>query len=171
MSDWLDPDGVRASLAAAVVLLGAMLGERLAVGARFVPYFRLAVPLPEEPLPLVKLPEAIAGRGPTVAWAREGHLVTWWVEGRGAPRGMHGNVRLEPGPRGVRVRVSWFPPLLPLVAAAWLLGIGAQRGEVPMSAALASFIVVGVFAVHRPFAVRAAAELRYSLSGGGPTVE
>jgi hypothetical protein len=119
MSDGIDPAGVRAALAAALVLSGSLLGERLVIGAKVRAYFRVALPLGDEPLPLVRMPQAEAGSGTGILWSRSGDFVSWWVDPsrRGAPQGLHGNVRLTPGPRGVRVQVSWFPPWTPLIAA------------------------------------------------------
>lgn len=161
----IDPGGLRSALAALIVLLVAMLGERLAIGSGFAPYFALSLPLPEEPLPLVRVPEATEGVGPTLGWSRDGLTVRWWVETRGAPRGLHGTARLEPSARGVRVHVRWFPAWPPLVAAVWMAGLGAWRGELPLAGSIALAIVVGVFVLHRPFAARAATELRFLLSG------
>lgn len=166
MTAWFDPAGVRAALGAAVLLSGAMLGERLLVDRRVRAYFRVALPLGEEPVPIDKVPEATEGVGAAVLWHRDGDFVSWWANParRGTPRGLHGHARLVVGPRGVRVQVAWFPPWMPLIAATWLFGIGAIRGEAPLAGSLAAVIVAGVFVVHRSFALRAAADLRFALA-------
>lgn len=166
MSDGLDPAGVRAALAAALVLSGSLLGERLVVGAKVRAYFRVAIPVGEEPMPIARLPEAVEGAGTVVRWARDGAFVWWWVDParRGAPQGLHGHAWLVPGPRGVRVQVSWCPPWTPLIAAGWLFAIGASRGEASLAGALAAVMVAGVFVIHRSFASRVALDVRNALS-------
>ncbi len=57
--------------------------------------------------------------------------------------------------------VCWAPPWSPLLAALWLAGIGAVRGEAWLTVPIAAVMVLGVVLLYRQVALRVAAELRW----------
>ncbi len=155
---------------AALLFLGGLLLERVFLKTRWpAAYFSAGFALFPEIVPIGKAPHAESGQTATVRWERRDDLVLFWSEpgSREAPMGLHGAIRLWRGPRGVHLLVRWSPPWSPLLAAAWLGGLGIVRREwwsVPVAAAL----VFGVLYMYRIYAVRAAAELRYAFASGDP---
>ena len=150
------------ALFAAVAFLGGLLVERLLLGVRPALYFDVGVPL----LPrLVPIPEAPEGEGQTatVCWEVVGDLVRFWAPPgkRTAPMGLHGVVQLSRQGSQVVLDVRWAPPWSPLLAAAWFGGLGLSRGEGSLTLPLAAVMIVGILALYRRAALRAAAELRW----------
>lgn len=148
----------------ALLLVGGLVLERLLLTRwRFDAYFELGVPLMP---PLVPVPEAPRGEGrtATVRWEVVGDRVRFWgVPGeRAAPTGLHGVVRLRPAGGRVALDVRWSPPISYLLAAAWLVVLGALRDALALAVPIAALLLLGITVAYRAFAVRAARELRFA---------
>lgn len=152
--------------AAALTLLGGLLSERALLRWRPRAYFRVGFPLGAQPVPVAAVPQATSGRTAMVRWERDGDELFFWAEPseRKGPMGLHGHVAFVRTTRNVQLDVTWAPPWTPLIAAVWLAGLGAARGEAALTAPISMVIVVGVLVLYRQSAVQAAAELRYALS-------
>ncbi len=150
---------------AAFTLLGGLLGERALLRWRPRAYFRVGFPLGMEPVPIPAVPVAIKGKTSQVHWERDGDEIIYWAEAteRKAPMGLHGQVTLVRTTRNVHLDVIWAPPWTPMIAAIWLAGLGAARGEAALTAPISIVLVVGLLVLYRQSAVQIAAELRYSL--------
>ena len=157
------------ALVALVLFGGGVLLERILLQMKWKPYFQAGFPLFPELVPLPRLPTPESGATATVRWEREGGFVRFWVDAgaRSGPAGLHGSVVLWHGPGGVHLGLRWSPPWTPLMAGAWLIGLGMARGEriaIPIGLA----IIAGILWVYRSFAIRAAAELRWHWVSGEP---
>jgi hypothetical protein len=156
------------ALVAAVLFLGGLLLERAFLSFRWpLAYFVAGFALFPELVPIPVAPKAEAGRTATVQWERRDDLVLYWaVPGaKESPMGLHGAVRLWRGPRGVHLIVRWSPPWSPLLAAAWLGGLGIARQDY-WAVPVAVMLVIAVLYGYRMYAVRAAAELRWAFVSG-----
>lgn len=155
---------------AALTLLGGLIGERATLRWRPRGYFRVGFPLGAEPVPIPAVPAATSGKTPQVHWERDGDELWFWAEPneRKAPMGLHGQVTLVRTTRNVRMDVIWAPPWTPMIAAVWLAGLGAARGEAALTAPISVVLVVGLLVLYRQAAVQIAAELRYSLATAPP---
>ncbi|MFT4625064.1 MAG: hypothetical protein ACI8PZ_003730 [Myxococcota bacterium] len=167
MVQWLSTEGtVGPVLVTLAVLLGGAATERIAVALRIPLWFLLAVPLGAEPLPIPDPPTAEEGEGAGVAWARlpDGRVL-WWATATGPlATGLHGVARLARSRHGVHVRVSWAPPLTPIVGALWIALLGAFRGEATLTGPLAGLLVGALVLVYHRGAIAAAGALRWALS-------
>jgi hypothetical protein len=148
---------------AALAFLGGLLIERALLSWRPTWYFTAGFPLLPELVPIPSPPNAESGRTASVHWDRVGDLVRFWAlpGERDAPMGLHGAIRLVRGPRGVHLVVRWSPPWSPMLASAWLAGLGFVRHEY-FAIPIAAMLVLAVLFAYRTYAVRAAAELRWS---------
>lgn len=153
------------ALFAAVAFLGGLLVERLLLQFRVGAWFTAGFPLFPELVPIPRLPETEAGRTLSVHWERHGDVLWFWSQPgeRNAPMGLHGAIRLVRGSRGVHLIVRWSPPWSPMLAAAWLAGLGATRGEAAFTVPIATVMILGILFLYRTYAVKAAAELRWAL--------
>lgn len=164
-----EPGSLRLALGAALLLIGALVVEtRVLLRWRSDRWFALAFPLG---LRLVPIPTAPTGSGRTasVRWevGRPG-VVRFWADPdeRVAPTGLRGVVYLARGRAGIELDVRWAPPLSPLVAAAWLAGLGVVRGEAAVTVPIAVMMVAGVGLLYWDRARRVAAELRWAFLRG-----
>jgi hypothetical protein len=148
------------------VLVGGLGLERALLRWRRDPWFLTGFRLAPPPVPIARPPEG-RGETATVAWEvseRDPTLVRFWAR-PGAPGslgGLHGAVRFVPERDRVRLEVVWAPPWSPVVAALWLGILGAARGEGLLMVPLAVVMIVGLVAIFRGGARRAAAELRWA---------
>lgn len=154
---------------AAALVFSASLGlEAAALRWRRTPWFAFGFPLGHELVPLPARPEG-EGRTRALRWevAEGGAIVRWWADPEAglAPRGLHGLVRMRPEPPGrVHLEVWWAPAWTPLLAAVWLVGVGASRGEGAVVGPLGALWVGVVLYVGWTRALAAAAELRFGLA-------
>jgi hypothetical protein len=162
---------------AAVALFAAgLVFERVVTTKLWLPYFKLGAVLRPELVPIHQVPEG-EGRTASVCWSivRKPTLedasawgVFWADPGRrAAPSGLHGAVHFLPTHAGVRLEVRWCVPWTPLVALAWLVAIGAARGELLLTTTVAALLAGAVVVVYRAAAIRAAAELRWHFVQSG----
>jgi hypothetical protein len=156
---------------AALLLIGGWFAETQLVGRwRADWYFLAGLPLGARLVPIPEAPEG-EGRTHSVCWEVSGpELVRYWVDpsSRNAPSGLHGVVVLLRTRHGVELDVRWAPPWTPILAAAWLAGLGILRGEAQLTVPIASCMVLGLFVVYGARARRVAAELRWSFVRGEP---
>jgi hypothetical protein len=160
--------GIGLAVFAAVAFLGGLALERRLLGVRPRGYFAVGFPIVPPLVPLPQLPERTSGRTETVRWERHDDTVLFWADpdDRTAPVGLHGVVLLDRTVRDVHLTVRWSPPWSPLLAAVWLMGLGAVRGEPWLTVPVGLVMIVGIWFVYRSFAMRAAAEVRFALAGG-----
>lgn len=166
-----DEPSVALAVVTALVLVGALVLERLLLTRwRFDAYFKAGLPLLPPPVPIPEPPTG-EGRTATVRWEVVGDLVRFWgVPGeRTAPTGLHGAIRLYRSGRRVGLAVRWSPPLAYLLAACWLVVLGAVRDALAVALPIALVLIVGIYVTYRGFAVRAVREMRFAfLERGGP---
>ncbi len=159
---------VLTAMMAAVLFLGGLLVERILLAMRPRWYFQVGLLLSPPLVSLPYLPEG-QGRTATISWEAEEELARFWSEpgARRAPMGLHGSVRFLRTRRGDwQPEVRWSPPWSPVLAALWLVGLGAARGEAWLTLPIALAMVAGVFVLYRRSALRAAAELRWRWVSG-----
>lgn len=148
----------------ALALIGGIVLERLLLTRwRWTPYFTAGLPVLPRP---VSIPSAPRGQGKTasVRWEVAGDLVRFWADpaDRTAPSGLHGAIRLHERAGRVDLAARWSPPWTYLLAAVWLVVLGAARGELVLTLPIATLLVVGIFVAYRHFALRAVKELRWA---------
>lgn len=152
-------------LAAAVVAVGGLLVERWMLVSGWAPYYRLALPLGEELVP-IPLPPSSDGKTASVHYAvveDEGEVQFWAKPGeRAAPMGLRGTLGLVRGPGGVHLPARWAPPFTPLLALVWFGGLGATRGQGHITIPIAILLLAIMIVLYRQAAVRAARELRWA---------
>jgi hypothetical protein len=151
------------------ILLGLALfavAEGILLSARPVAYMTFAFPLPVEPLPLQRLPEG-EGRTATVRWDVQGDLARYVAHGGGLP-GLHGAVRFVRDRPGIRLDVSWAPPVTLLALCAAIGFLGAEAGVPWVSVPLSIALFVACLAAYQQAAVRAAVELRFAWAQSKP---
>jgi hypothetical protein len=157
-------EGVNVAAVTGGVLLVAYLFERVVL-PRWRPelWFRIGFPLGSSLAPIPRAPEGSGGTA-SVRYEVRGDRVLFWSDParRAAPAGLHGAIRLERGPRGVELLVTWSPPWSSLLAAAWLAALGLLRGEPQVGGLLGALLFFVIGLGHRVAAVRAAAELRWA---------
>jgi hypothetical protein len=149
----------------AVLAVAGLVVERLLLARGWHPYFAFGFPLGEELVPVPLAPEG-EGRTASVRWAvdEDRGVVRFWAGpgDRTAPMGLHGEVALVRGPRGIHLPVRWAPSWTPLLALVWFAGLGLAQGSghvtVPVGLGLAGLLLV----LYRQAAVRAARELRWA---------
>lgn len=157
------------ALAVAVLLVGGTLLELLWTRAGFGPYYRLALPLGAELVPLPSAPTLDEGCAGGVRFRRAApDRFVFWAdpERREVPTLLHGVVRLVPAGGRCSLRVAWAPPWTPLLAALWLMGLGIARGEAQVTSPIATVMVFGLVVLYLRGARQAAAALRYGLAHG-----
>lgn len=156
------------ALLAAVLFLGGLMVERVLLSLRPGWYFEVGLIMSPPLVPLPRLPEG-GGSTATVSWEAQDDVARFWSEpgARRAPMGLHGSVRFLRTTRGDwQPEVRWAPPWSPVLAALWLAGLGAVRGEAWLTVPIALAMVAGVFFLYRSSALRAAAELRWHWVSG-----
>lgn len=165
-----DEPSVTLAVTTALLLVGALVLERLLLTRwRFDAYFKAGLPLLPPPVPIPEAPRG-EGRTATVRWEVAGDVVRFWgVPGeRTAPTGLHGAIRLYRSGGRTGLAVRWSPPLAYLLAAIWLVVLGALRGALALAVPISLVLVVGIYVTYRGFAVRAVRELRFAfLEGSG----
>jgi hypothetical protein len=146
-----------------VVVLAATTAEWLLLWWRPRFYYRFALPLGLEPLPVPGAPEG-SGETATVAWEVVGDEVLYWAmpgSGRGLV-GLHGVVQLVPDRDRFRLIVRWAPPWSVVVLAGGLGAVGAAMGMAVVGVVSSVIVLAAVIAAYNQAAVRAAAELRWA---------
>ena len=154
---------MNSSLAVALAFLVGLVVERALLRWRWTPYFRAGLVLSPPPLPIAVAPEG-SGQTRMVHWeVVNPGLVRFWAPpgGREAPMGLHGVVHLVPSPQGLDLDIRWSPPWSPVLACAWLAGLGITRGEGLIMVSVALVIVAVMAVVYRRFAFGAAAQMRW----------
>lgn len=165
----VDEGSLSLTLAVAVVLVGGTLLELLWVRAGFGLYYRLALPLGAEPLPLARMPQQEEGRAGGVRFRRvASDRYRFWADPdrRRAPTLLHGTVELVRLGRGCALKVAWAPPWTPLLASLWLMVLGVMRHEAQVTSPIACAMIFGIVALYLRGARQAAAELRYAFDHG-----
>jgi hypothetical protein len=147
-----------------------LVGERAAMSGWWGWYFRIALPLPEDPVPIRAPPEQETGVSGGLRWIadRPGHVV--WAAERGAnalPVGLHGTVDFAARRDGVGLIAAWCPPWTPFLALAWFAALGTSEGQAFVAGPIAAVIAAVMFLVFQESAVRAIARLRYVWASGG----
>jgi len=140
------------------LLLGFLL-ERLFVAVKWVPYFRCGVPV-WGPVRSEVRPPAESGRNDWLHWQNlESGEVIFWADTRTrrTPAGLHGVWKIVPTENGEEVRACWAPPWTPVLAALWLVGLGAMRGDAVMTLTIAAGLIGTLGAVYGHMARRAIA--------------
>ena len=149
-------------IAALVILGGGFLIEKHGQGRLPWAYFRIAVPLGQQILPLTGLPEG-KGSASGIGWEAvpEKQRSRYWTERGGYfPFGLHGWARFRRYGSKVQVEMFWAPPLTAVLAILWLVGVAIARGDNPMIGLLAAGLLGLVLMLHHQAAVRAARVLR-----------
>jgi len=159
----LSTTGVTFAAGAALLFVASMVVESVLLRWRINAYFQAGFPLFLTMVPIPNAPEG-SGSTATVRWEVTGDLVRWWADPamRSAPSGLHGSVQLAAGQGGVHLFVRWAPPWTPLLAAAWLIGLGMVRGEAMVTLPIGLVMIAGVLFLYRQAAVRAVAEMRWA---------
>ena len=140
------------------LVLGFLL-ERLCVALKWAPYFRVGVSVWGSVRRDVQ-PPSEAGRNQWLHWQtlKSGEVIFWAdARTRRTPAGLHGVWKLVSTTHGEEVRACWAPPWTPVLAAIWLMGLGAMRGDVVMTATIAFALIGTLGAVYGHMAQRAIA--------------
>lgn len=165
----MEPGSLRLALGAALLLIGALVVEtRVLLRWRSDAWFSLALPLGVRLVPIPTAPVG-SGRTASVRWEVSGPgRVRFWADPdeRIAPTGLRGMVWLAQGRAGIELDVRWAPPLSPVLAAAWLAGLGIVRGEAAVTVPIALLMVGGLGLLYWERARRVAAELRWAFLRG-----
>lgn len=164
----IEPGSLRLALGSAIAFVAAMLAERLMVqnGNHF--YYSLALPMTAVAVPIERPPPP-KGRTRGARWEELAPgVLRWWADPdrRELPSGLHGIVVLAQSRRGIELTFRWAPPFSPLLAASWLIFLGALRQELELTVPIALALTLGVLFLHHQSAVRAAAELRWAFVRG-----
>lgn len=164
----LDDGSVALATVSALGMIGGLVVERVLLHVQPRWYFAVGIPLGEQLVPIPSPPEG-EGETATVRWKVDEPVVHFWADPRQrrAPSGLHGVIWLSRQRGAVHLDVRWSPPWSPMLAALWLAGLGAWRGEPQLTVPIACMLVVGVLVLYRQAAVRAARELRWSFVNGG----
>jgi hypothetical protein len=156
---------------AAFLFAGGLILEHALLRWRFDGFFFLGFPLHPELVPIPSPPEG-SGRTSSVHWEvnKSGDSVRFWAIRREAPMCLRGAVRLVRTRGAIRLAVTWSPPWSPLLAAAWLAAMGFRQDQGLLMVSVAGLMVLGILAIYRSAALRAAAELRWAwVQGDGDT--
>jgi len=167
VAELLAEGSLRLTLLVLVVLVGGTLLEALWIRAVWLPYFRVALPLGAQLVPLPKPPTVEEGRTAGLGFRRlQPTRYAFWSDrdARSSPTLLHGMVDLVPARQGVALHVTWAPPWTPVVAALWLIVLGIVRGEAQLTVPIGTMMVAGMGILYLKGARSAARELRWALA-------
>ena len=162
----LDEGSTGLALAVLAVLVGGTLLELLWVRARWAFYYRAALPLGAELVPLASVPTVAEGRTNALGFRRVADdAYVFWADrdARHLPTLLHGMVQLVPLRSGCALKLTWAPPWTPVIAALWLIALGVVRGEAQVTVPIGSAMVLAMGVLYLRGARLAAAELRWAL--------